>query len=298
MAYASAARPDISVRQLSRRLEIVEASINLEELWIERTIRVTEFLQPMQFPGVNLKRLGSRYDGGYVLPGKFLDLAVGAISIGIGSNNDADVELARRGIPVHAWDHTVDSLPRRHRLIEFHRQGVGQGDYSLRPLSEICETSFPGIRDHLILMMDVEGAEWPVIQDACENFVLDLFTVICVELHGLGDVLLGSESIPQILKALTRNFVPIAVHANNMAASWNIGGVTFPDCVEVTLLRKDLIQGCGIPRNCEAALLTPCCPDLPDIDLSWTELVRHANIEGVGLENPNMEVEPSVNEGT
>lgn len=269
IAYSSAARPDIGISQLTRRLEVLEAHVSFGTGAQEAAFQLADLLKPYQFQDLKLVRVGSKRDGGYVLPDELLRTASGVVSLGVGSNNDADIEIAQRGVRVHAWDHTVNGLPRRHRLVDFHRQGVGQGSPALMSLDAICEESFPGVQSDLILMMDVEGAEWGVFEASLKTGIFRRFSVISAELHALGDALSGSSRIQSLLETLLQEFVPVALHANNTAASWNIAGLCIPDCLEVTLVRRDLLKGLGWRGNCSVDLVSPCCPDLPEVELSW-----------------------------
>lgn len=267
---SSSARPDVIVQQLARKIAVLEGGFTQASSERQVVADVARILAPRQYPGLRLRRYGSRRDGGYVLPEKLVEESVGAVSLGVGDNNDADVALAQSGLLVHAWDHTVKSLPRTHERIVFHRLGLGTGRGELRTFSEICQSSFPHQGGDLVLMMDVEGAEWQVIEGD-EFHLLKRFSVISIELHDLGDILLGARKRVLALERLTEEFVPVAVHANNHGAVWEVHGVKLPDCLEATLVRRDLLTGQGEPGNCDERLFSRCCPDLPEVELPWAK---------------------------
>ena len=57
----------------------------------------------------DLLRIGRAYDGGYVMVDDF-DNCV-AYSFGISDDVSWDFDIAKRGIDVYMYDHTIDSLP-------------------------------------------------------------------------------------------------------------------------------------------------------------------------------------------
>lgn len=269
LVYGTRSRPDVQALRLERRLEIVERLLSLDSRakpWVDELVTL---LAPEQPPATRWKRIGSIHDGGYVVPIDAVRACTGAISIGVGDNNDADIELASWGLPVHAWDHTVDVLPLSHPMVTFHRVGVGHNPPELLTLDAIVDRSFGPSAKHLALLLDAEGAEWDALS-RCEDGTLGKFLLIAAELHGLGDMLI--DPLPQldVLRRLNAQFVPVAVHANNHTATWEVAGVRLVDAIEVTWINRDFIDASGLKRgNCPAHLLAPCCPDLPDIELTW-----------------------------
>lgn len=264
-------RSDVHVSQLSRRLDILEEAVDLSSR--VRLIRkdFEAALAPHSFAGAGLRRYGSVHDGGYVLPEHILRCARGVVSIGVGENNDADVELANLGLVVHAWDHTVECLPQTHPNIHFHRQGLGQhDDGDLLSLRSITDLSFGSSDEGLVLLLDAEGAEWGSL-GTTERSVLERYSLISVEFHKLGDTLLNPTPIFDVLSGIRELFLPVAIHANNHATSWTYDGFVLPDALEVTYVKTSLVQGPITRANGDPVLLAPCCPDMPEVELPWAE---------------------------
>jgi len=262
-------RPDVQIGQLERRLQILESVLDLETLASSRVRELVDLLRPSQSEDLPLSRIGSVNDGGYVLPLDLILATGGVVSIGVGDNNDADVFFARRGIPVQAWDHTVGSLPVSHPLISFHRQGLGDSPPLLKTLDDITESSFPRKSRPLTLLLDVEGAEWSALENVSPE-TLDRFSVISAELHDLGNLLVEPEPILPVLRRIRERFIPIAVHANNYMPTWDLANVRVPDALEVTFVHCELVDGSTLrDGNCNLSLFSPCCPDLPDVELPW-----------------------------
>jgi hypothetical protein len=256
--------------QLHRRLQVVETVVSISERFDAFIPDFISYLTPYQFPSMQLRRIGSAYDGGYVLPLAHISSAHGAVSIGVGDNNDADVALAEMGLAIHAWDPTVDDLPTSHNRIVFHKVGVGDPAVGTgyMSLDDILNRSFGPNSTNLILLLDAEGAEWTALSE-CSNSTLDRISLLAVELHDLGDLLLDPAPQLATLRRLNEDFVPIAIHANNHGASWPLPGLLLPDALEVTYVRRDLMDELGRVGNCPANVLAPCCPDLPEIPITW-----------------------------
>lgn len=268
---AASVRVDVRAEQLARQVAVLEGLADLPGRVAAIRPHFLSALAPMQHPQLSLERVGSAFDGGYVLPRTLLDSAAGVVSIGVGHNNEVDVELAKRGLRVHAWDHTVKGLPRKHDLITFHPIGVGPAAApNLATLDSITDASFGGRDSNLVLLMDAEGAEWEVFA-TCSNETLDRFSILSLELHSLGDVLIPGGMTLEALTRLRERFIPVAVHANNHGAAWVSGGFVLPDVLEVTYVRSDLIPEGSYHGNCSAGLLTPCCPDVPELNLDWPD---------------------------
>lgn len=266
---ATSIRADVRVEQLARQVTILEKLMAISDRIIDIQPGILAALAPSQCEELVLERIGSEFDGGYVLPKQLIESASGVVSIGIGDNNDADFDLAVRGLDVHAWDHTVRGLPRNHGSITFHQIGVGANDSrTLRTLQSITDESFGNQASNLILLMDAEGAEWSVLSTISDQ-TLGRYDVLCLELHGLGDSLLPGSRIVSILARLRELFVPVSVHANNYGAFWQTKDFVLPDIIEVTYVRKGLISSNPVIGNSSSSLLTPCCPDLPEVQLNW-----------------------------
>ena len=268
---AISARSDVHLARFDRRLDVVEACLQINDRVERIAPELRSLLTPMQHRELELMRFGSEFDGGYVLPRELVLQSQGVVSIGVGSNNDVDLELAAAGQVVHAWDHTVSRLPREHPGITFHRVGLGSavGHNELQSLEHIVDASFGPRATDLVLLLDAEGAEWEAFGNSTLQ-TLRRFSVVAVEFHDLGNVLVPGNRMLQTLRRLRDEFVPVAVHANNHATYWSVNGFVLPDALEVTYIRTDYLPDAVIPGNCEASLMAPCCPDVDEIYLEWT----------------------------
>ena len=200
---------------------------------------VAKLLVPQPAPRP-LIRVGGYTDGAYLVPD---DLeGVGALfSPGVADSSSFELELANRGIRCYLADFSVNSPPVHHPLFEFDKLFIGTetaGDYIT--LADWVESKGVGDTD-LILQMDIEGAEWSVLESIPLN-MLQRFRIIVLELHYLDQMMSNSLSIKRVdtvFRKLIQEFVPVHIHANNACDPIHYIGLEIPPALELTLLRKD-----------------------------------------------------------
>lgn len=209
-------------------------------------------------------RIGSPRDGGYVIA---TDIPQGwVLSLGVGSDNCADVHLAESGLPVFEFDHTVEGPPASHKNILFQPKGLGStAQDPLFPLDHLMDLCHPRQGEGL-LMIDVEGAEWEMLAQQAPGSasrVLDAFGQICIELHGLEELLDPHANLLEGLSNLVAHHVPLVSHVNNYGPCLPVSGSMLPTVLELTLVRSDLFQaGSGhVPDH----LLSPNDPEGPRV---------------------------------
>jgi len=192
-------------------------------------------------PNVPLIRLGPAVDGGYVVPDD-IDGVSACISPGVSTECGFDLALAERGIDIYMADASVDGPPLAHPRFHFAKKFLGPltrgSDVNI---AEFCNEipNFAGGGD-LILQMDIEGAEYPVLLGMSQQ-LLARFRIIILELHGLEMV--GDMSGHAILQALTDKLLAqhtvVHVHPNNFGGTVVVQGIPVPRVLELTLLRND-----------------------------------------------------------
>jgi hypothetical protein len=98
----------------------------------------------------------------------------------------------------------------------------------------------------LLLQIDIEGAEYETLLLAPES-IMEKFRVIVIEIHDMQSALSrsGSRLLNALASKLGRTHSSIHLHVNNAVGPLVAGGRKFPDVVEVTFLRKDLIAQSG-----------------------------------------------------
>jgi hypothetical protein len=102
-------------------------------------------------------------------------------------------------------------------------------------------------------------------------------SIVVLELHGLETLLtdkVGLKMFETVMRKLRSHFSVVHLHANNYGRTLNYSGVSIPQVIEMTLVRKDRIKfgqklsGPEIPQDLDA----PNIPGRPDLGLSndWT----------------------------
>lgn len=201
----------------------------------ENYSNLLRLIAPGKRVGVNLIRIGSVSDGGYVVHNDFSRNDI-LVSLGIGDNSDFEHELSSMVEKIKAYDHTVKQMPRNSENIDFYKLGVkGQAEEGFVTLRTIIE-QIPSAYD-LILKIDIEGWEWGVL-DGLTNEELSKFRQIIGEFHDFHDV--GKlELMERVINRLATNFTVINSHANNWGKYDLIKSIAIPDVVEITWLRND-----------------------------------------------------------
>ncbi len=190
-------------------------------------------LTPQRAIGFCKVRFGSSADGGYVLLDDIFGIT-GAISLGIGSNNDWDVALAKRGVPVDQFDGSIDAPPNEHRLLRFERLMVDG------PMLNHIAARYPeSDRPDLILKVDIEGAEWALF-DTLDPQILRRFSQIICEFHELRD--LGKKDFrmraTRVFAKFAATHAVIHVHGNNHSQYVSVGNVPIPNAMEISFASR------------------------------------------------------------
>lgn len=234
----------------------------------ERLREAVRLVRPMTGEGLRLLRVGGDHDGGYVMADDFA--VSGAVSIGVGPDVSWDVDVAGRGIPVALFDPTVRRLPTPVPGGRFHRVGVSGLDRTqeYRPLPELVRMAGFAGRTDLLLKVDVEGAEWSALA-ALTPADLAPYRQMAFELHGLSD-LADPDRARQVLDGLAllaEGHVPIHVHANNYDDLVRFDRAWFPNAIEVSYVRRDLLPDPVPSTSIASPLDRPCDPRVPEIPL-------------------------------
>jgi hypothetical protein len=221
-------------RALFQRSFALVPSTTVTEIWA-----VFDAMRPVDV-GVPLVRVGGRQDGGYLLPDD-LEGITSLISPGVGHSSSFEEYFAKRGVSCQLIDASVNGPPTWHQNFSFARLFVGprtEGDFV--SLGDLLRAR-PDADGDALLQMDVEGAEWDVLE-ATSSEALRCFRIIVVELHNLGDRLaqpLTCAATLRLIQRLNQFFYIVHFHPNNYGRSFKYSGRDLPNVVEINLLRKD-----------------------------------------------------------
>ena len=193
-----------------------------------------------------LIRLGGPADGGYLVPDDLEGLSA-CFSPGVDVTATFEMDLVRRGIPCFLADASVAAAPVSDPLIDFAPKFVGvDDDERYVTMDSWVNAKFPGGDDSLILQMDIEGGEWPVLLNMSDE-LLQRFRVIVLELHGLPDIfnMFAFNIQAACIGRLTKYFNVVHLHPNNVMGTRTCNDISIPYFLEMTLHRKDRAQVMG-----------------------------------------------------
>lgn len=203
-------------------------------------------IQPKPSPS-ELTRIGGPTDGGYLIPDD-LDDIVACFSPGVAESAEFELAMAGKGIRSFMADYSVGKSPVDHELFDFEKLFLSTHNEPGKfiRLDDWIKGKGQTTGD-LILQMDIEGAEWPILADASAE-TLSRFRIIVLELHGLDNLLtnpLGIEIFKSVFLKLNDQFSVVHLHANNCCGALNYQGIQIPRVLEVTLVRNDRYQPSG-----------------------------------------------------
>ena len=215
--------------------------------------------------GSDFIRVGADGDGGYIMKNIFRNPI--AYSFGICDDVSWDAAMADKGFQVFQYDHTIQDLP--YHRDEFHYFKLGVADDAtdteeLKTLTTLIHQNDHDKEQHMILKMDVEGAEWGVLEHT-DRHTLEQFDQIVLEFHEMMDF----ASMPRYidcLKRLQETHALVHLHGNNFGHVLFINQKPLPGTMEALFIKKDLV------KESVEVLHLPLLVDMPN-DLSLTEIV-------------------------
>ena len=251
---------------------VIQKALNARNMGLVRYIdrprlrRLVRSLHPVVTHAA-LMRVGGDGDGGYLVPDD-LDGVTACFSPGVDRIASFEQAIADRGIPCFLADASVEEVPVDDDRLHFDKKFLGVwNDDLMITLETWVNLHAPGGGD-LILQIDIEGAEWPVILNV-PDYVLDRFRIIVIEVHSFNKML-EVETFPLLetaLTRLTRKFHVVHNHPNNVYGEMDLGDIKIPRLFELTLLRKDRADAIRYAVEFPNTLDQTNVPALPDIIL-------------------------------
>jgi hypothetical protein len=192
--------------------------------------------------GVPLMRVGGEGDGGYLVPDD-LDGIQALFSPGVATSWAFEREMGLTfGIRSFMVDGSVEAPPGLTSHQRFDRLWLGSRSRgSTISLRDWVRRYAPDPSADLMLQMDIEGAEYEVLASTPRP-TLRQFRVLVIEFHGLewmGVAPILLWRIAPVWRKLAQDFRVVHVHPNNSGPLRDIGGLSVPNVVEVTYLRRD-----------------------------------------------------------
>ena len=206
----------------------------------ERLVSLIQRVRPVSSP-FPLVRIGGPGDGGYLVPDDLNGISA-CFSPGVADSASFELGMAELSIPSFMADYSVDGPPVANSLFHFEKlflESHSDGTKFIR-LEDWVTQNAPSDGD-LVLQMDIEGSEWPVLLDTPDQ-ILKRVRIMVIEFHDLDQMMtisLGAKVFSTLLDKLSRNFKVVHLHANNAGGIHKFKGQTIPRVIELTFLRSD-----------------------------------------------------------
>lgn len=259
-----------------KKERIIYEMLGIEENWNEKEMEdFRQLLHIKNVIGKNLVRIGQDNDGGYIMLDDFLHKGV-AYSFGINNDVSWDAAMADRGYDIFMYDHTIQKLPYIRDEFHFFQYGIAETekkDLNLNSLHNFIRMNGHNQCPHMILKMDVEGAEWAVLEEISSQ-ILSQFDQMVFEFHRICDTEKDRNRILDILKKLNVTHQVIHVHANNYCIPKWDGKRGWAYAYEVTYVNRELYNF-EEPINIDLPISIdmPCNPDMPELALgNWNHI--------------------------
>jgi hypothetical protein len=190
--------------------------------------------------GIDLIRIGSKNDGGYLIP-NLLDNVKYCFSAGAGLISDFEKDLEKFNIKSFIADGTVSKVSKMLKNYNFERKNIHSYNYKNK-ININTWISSKIKKDELkksIFQIDIEGHEFESIHSINDE-LLSKIKILVIEFHGLE--LMGNEFYNNIIKSslekLNLYFTSVHIHPNNSSGIHSIGKLKVPSALEVTFLNN------------------------------------------------------------
>lgn len=191
--------------------------------------------------GHELLRIGGDNDGGYVIPNDLNGITY-CLSPGCNLLSSFELQLFQDfGVPSQICDLPKYLPDQASPGIEYIPKLLGVDKSRFLTLEQWIKQVQRSDSDELMLQMDIEGAEYEILQQTNAS-MLQVFRTIVIEFHSL-DLLkykyFAEMQILPVIDKLLEYFDVVNVNANNACGYWFFGFDKFPPIIEVTFHRKD-----------------------------------------------------------
>ena len=189
--------------------------------------------------GIDLIRIGSSGDGGYLIPDDLEGIEY-CFSPGVSTVADFENHLADLHIRSYLADYSVTSPPIDRPEFTFDKKFLGSSDReNYFTLASWKAKYLQGYTGDLILQMDIEGSEYEVILSLPDS-LLDQFRIMVIEFHHLDRLFdpFAFRLISSCFERLRGSFHVVHIHPNSQDGSLRCGDLEVPRSMEFTFLNK------------------------------------------------------------
>lgn len=203
------------------------------------------------------KRLGNKYDGGYVVPTILLEKTEVLYTYGVGFDLSFEIDYLRNNKKVlHCYDHTVNltlvkvikikedlkkifSSSPKWNQISFHKEGLSYE--IIKPfgnfINHLEENEYKNER--ILLKIDIEGFEYDFFNKVDLSSYTENIEGILLELHNVRSNYLNGK-LEKLINILKKNFFVYHFHPNNYEPLiyYPEIEIELPELIELTLVNK------------------------------------------------------------
>jgi len=220
--------------------------------------------------GHNLIRLGSKKDGGYLVP-DILNKIKYCFSPGVGPTTSFEKQLKKYNIISFLVDGTVEDPSNKSIKYDFIKKNLNTFNNNKNiTLKKWIISKLKYKKDYkLILQMDIEGSEIGVINHTSRN-ILKRFKIMVIEFHYFQSLALewGCKTYEKAFSKILKDFVICHIHPNNCCGFSKINHYKIPNVMEFTFINKELVKyKKPITNKLPHKFDFRCSPNKKDIEL-------------------------------
>jgi ribosomal protein S26 len=195
--------------------------------------------------GYPLIRIGSKKDGGYLVP-KILNKIRYCFSPGVGQSFAFEKNLKKYKIHSFLADNTVQDPSSLNDKYDFVKKNLNSHNNNNNITLKnwiINKIKNKKEQNRLLLQMDIEGSEITIINHSNDN-LLKKFSILIIEVHYLNALSTksGLKLFDKFFSKILKNFYIYHMHANNCCGLNKIHEYDIPTVLEFGFINKELIK--------------------------------------------------------
>jgi hypothetical protein len=172
-------------------------------------------IRPVRLKNCTIERIGSRYDGGYMICQNLLEDVQVAYSYGVAGRDSWGCDISRLlGIKIHQYDCFDTKRPVcTGGQFVFHEECIGEKKETIEDREfdtlESQITKNYDLGKNIVVKMDVEKAEWESLKATPDDILANISQLV-VEFHGVDD-----HRFVDVMRRLKKHFYFVDIHFNN-----------------------------------------------------------------------------------
>ena len=171
-----------------------------------------------------------------------------ALSLGVSQSSPWDLHMANLNYRVVEYDASIEKSPYIHPNISFHKNFVSSFTKDeFISLEDVIKENKLNENTKNILQIDIENAEWDILENLDLSLFERYFPQVIFEFHGCNpEEFEGAKKRFKILERLNKHYKVIHTHFNNHGKIWYSKGYFFSTTIEVSYLRNEEASKLGV----------------------------------------------------